>query len=116
MAEQSKFVSSLITTLTPLGPVTAKRMFGGYGIFMEGAMFALVSRDEALFLKADDVNRDAFLAKGSSTHGKMPYYSTPVDPDLGFGVLKPWVEGAIAAANRTGKAKSKKSGKKPGLQ
>jgi len=56
----------------PLGDVRAKSMFGGYGLFLDGLMFGLVTRDDALFLKADDTNRPAFEGRGLKSFGKMP--------------------------------------------
>jgi hypothetical protein len=77
MAEQSAFVSEVMETLTPLGDFRLKRMFGGYGLFMDGGMFALMTRRDELFLMADEVNRDAFIAEDSGTRGRMPYYAAP---------------------------------------
>ncbi|NIR58502.1 MAG: TfoX/Sxy family protein, partial [Gammaproteobacteria bacterium] len=45
----SEFVSHLLDMLEPLGPVSARRMFGGYGIYLDRLMFALVA-DDSLFL------------------------------------------------------------------
>jgi DNA transformation protein len=45
------------------GRVSARRMFGGHGIFHEGRMFGLVS-GERLYLKTDEENRAQFEAKG----------------------------------------------------
>ena len=36
---------------------TAKRMFGGTGIYAEGAMFA-IAHDERIYLKVDDASRN----------------------------------------------------------
>jgi hypothetical protein len=52
-------------------------MFGGHGLFLDDAMFALIPCKEALFLKADEVNRPAYLERGRHSHGKMPYYAVP---------------------------------------
>jgi DNA transformation protein len=100
MAEQSAFVTNIMETLTPLGDARLKRMFGGYGIFLDGAMFALVSRHDELFLKADDVNRGAFLERGSGSHGKMPYFAAPAEALDGWSALEPWARGAVAASKR----------------
>lgn len=59
----SEFVTYLCDRLRPLGPVEPRRMFGGYGFFLEGRMFALVADDE-LYLKADGENRAIFEARG----------------------------------------------------
>jgi DNA transformation protein len=45
------------------GRVSARRMFGGHGIFHEGRMFGLVS-GERLYLKTDEESRAKFEAKG----------------------------------------------------
>ena len=51
MATQNEFVNYLLDELQSLGLVTRKQMFGGYGLFMNGLMFALVT-DETLYLKS----------------------------------------------------------------
>ncbi len=103
MAEPSEFVTSVLTIMTPLGDVQPKRMFGGWGLFLEGNMFALINRAEELFLKADDENKDAFIAAGSGTHGKMPYYAAPAGALDSWKNLQGWAEGAVAAALRAKK-------------
>jgi len=49
--------------LAPLGPIAIKRMFGGYGLFLDGLMFGLVSGDR-LYFKTSETDRDAFKAEG----------------------------------------------------
>lgn len=51
MATQNEFVSYLLEELQPLGLAASKQMFGGYGLFMNDLMFALVT-DETLYLKS----------------------------------------------------------------
>ena len=103
MAKSSPFVDRVLERMAPLGPARAKPMFGGFGIFMDDTMFGLVTREEALHLRADDENRPAFEARGGTGHGKMPYYSIPdglldeTDEFVG------WAEGALAAAKRNAK-------------
>ena len=48
----SQFVESLHEVFERMGRIEARRMFGGYGIYHDGRMFALVVRD-TLYLKAD---------------------------------------------------------------
>ncbi len=103
MGGHSQFVSSILDLCAPLGAVTAKRMFGGYGLFLEGKMFALVSRDEELFLKADEVNKAAFVERGSTSFGRMPYYSAPEEALDGWDGMAPWAEGAVEASRRAKK-------------
>ena len=48
----SEYVEYLKEVFSEFGSVEPRRMFGGYGIFHKGLMFALVA-DNALYLKAD---------------------------------------------------------------
>jgi DNA transformation protein and related proteins len=59
----SEFIGFLQELLEKWGQVTARRMFGGYGLYHEGLMFAIVM-DNRLYLKADDLNRPDFEALG----------------------------------------------------
>ena len=103
MAEPRAFVTSVLTIMTPPGDVQPKRMFGGWGLFLEGNMIALINKGEELFLKADDENKDAFIAEGSGTHGKMPYYAAPAGSLNSWENMQGWTEGAIAASLRAKK-------------
>lgn len=57
-----EFADYLVELLAPLGAVTAKRMFGGFGLYLDGLMFALIA-DDVLYVKADAANRAAFEAR-----------------------------------------------------
>lgn len=45
--------------------VTSKRMFGGYGLYLEGAIFAIITSDTDLYFKVDDSNRAQYEAINS---------------------------------------------------
>jgi DNA transformation protein and related proteins len=47
-----------------LGSVTARRMFGGAGVYAQGRMFALIA-DEVIYLKADEALKRALREAGS---------------------------------------------------
>jgi DNA transformation protein len=90
-----------------LGHVTARRMFGGAGLYLGGVMFALVD-DDRVFLKTDDAMREAMIAEGSVawiyTSARQPwpqetsYWSLPEaavdDPEEACA----WARRAIAVA------------------
>jgi len=65
----SEFVEYLHEVFEFFGPITARSMFGGYGIYHEGLMFGLVSND-TLYLKADAENASHFKKEGL---GKFEY-------------------------------------------
>lgn len=87
MPGDSEFVSHLLDLLSPLGGVTAKRMFGGHGLFREGLMFGLVA-DGGFFLKTDAENRPDFEAKDllpfryESKDGKVTVMSYHLCPEM----------------------------------
>lgn len=58
----SDFIPFVQELLEELGPVSARRMFGGHGLYHEGLMFAIVM-NQRLYLKADDQNRPEFEAR-----------------------------------------------------
>ena len=65
MRDPGNLAAYLLELLAPLGPVSARRMFGGVGLFHGGMMFGLIARDE-LFLKVSDANRPAYEAAGEA--------------------------------------------------
>ena len=58
-AQQLNFLKE---QMAGFGPVEARRMFGGAGLFRDGLMFALVAED-ILYLKADAESAAAFEAE-----------------------------------------------------
>lgn len=65
----NEFVEYLHEAFALFGPIDARRMFGGYGIYHQGLMFALVA-DDTLYLKADAGNAHHFEQQGL---GKFEY-------------------------------------------
>jgi len=106
-AQDSEFVSYVVESLRALGGVSARRMFGGHGIYKDGLMFALVA-DEQLYLKVDDGNRSAYAAAALPpfsyrAKGKLIQLSYHEAPSEGFDdpeVLCAWARDAYAAALR----------------
>ncbi len=63
MSAADSFVERIVASLLPLGPVHARRMFGGWGMFHEGTMFAIVASGR-LYLKVDGETEARFTAAG----------------------------------------------------
>ncbi|MEY4732350.1 MAG: hypothetical protein RLZZ464_416 [Pseudomonadota bacterium] len=59
----SDFITFVQELLYAWGSVSARRMFGGHGLYHEGLMFAIVM-DSRLYLKVDALNRPDFEALG----------------------------------------------------
>ena len=119
----SDFVDHVLDLLTPWGGVSARKMFGGYGLYKQGAMFALAAED-VLYFKVDDRNRPLFQQLGMTPftydgQGKpveMPYWETPPDAlDDGAALIdfaRGALDAALAAKKEKPAPKSKKTAKK----
>lgn len=85
MAVSDDFLNFVLDQLSAWGGVTSRRMFGGAGLYRDGAMFGLIA-DDVAYLKVDDSNREQFLRAGSKPFkpyadkkAVMPYYEIPPD-------------------------------------
>ncbi len=108
MARTSEFVNHLLDLLAPLGGVTARGMFGGWGLHRDGRMFALVAFD-TLYVKVDDASRPEFAALGlepfryktkGGTNTIMSYHTVPADALDSAELLCEWAQKGIEAAAR----------------
>jgi len=109
-----EFIEYLLEQMQDVGPVSARAMFGGHGIYHDGIMFALVA-DDVLFLKTDEVNRSEFEARQlppflyqrKDKIIRMSYNEAPGevldDPDE----MTYWARSAIEASRRADRKKSK---------
>lgn len=61
MASDQKFVDFVTDQIKRAGEITAKKMFGEYGIYSDGKMFALIC-DNKLFIKPTKSGRE-FIGK-----------------------------------------------------
>jgi DNA transformation protein len=110
MSSDPEFVTFALDLLSPLGPVRARAMFGGYGLYARGVMFALLDADE-LFLKTDDACRARFVDAGCRrwTYGRMQstsYFRPPDDAHEDPEAMLPWARLALDAALRAAAAKA----------
>src|SRR3972149_7858752 len=81
----SGFTELAVELFEGMGPVRARRMFGGAGLYLNDVMFALID-DETIYLKTDDALADALKAEGAAPwiYAKNPsakhtYYRLPLD-------------------------------------
>jgi len=93
------FAKAIVPRLESLGKVTMKGMFGGFGIFQDGKMFALVTSNAELFFKVDDSNRAQFTKAKSPQHGRMPYFRVPASVLKNNKKLVEWANTSVAVAH-----------------
>lgn len=109
----SPLVAHVTELFAPVGVVRARRMFGGWGLYIDDLFVALISA-ERLYLKADAPTQDQFVRAGcvpftysSRDRGavSLGYWSAPDDAmDSPQGML-PWARLALASAVRAQSAK-----------
>ena len=112
MPKHSELVAHLLDLLAPLGEVSARSMFGGWGFYHDGRMFALMA-DDIFYVKVDDTSRAEFISQKlvpfsyESKNGRrevMSYYTVPTDAMDSSALLCEWAEkGVVAAARAAGK-------------
>ncbi|QOL19903.1 TfoX/Sxy family protein [Candidatus Bodocaedibacter vickermanii] len=98
-------INNVINALSPFGDITARRMFGGYGIYKNGIIIALMDEDEVYFKSIpateplyQSFDSYPFVYEGQRRPVKMSYWHVPQtifnDPIL----LEKWVETAYHSA------------------
>ncbi len=60
-----------------LGHVTTRKMFGGICLYLDGTVFALMSSEGQLYLKAKGDRMTDLATAGSTQFHNMPYWSLP---------------------------------------
>ena len=113
--EDKEFVSYVVDQMQSVGPVHAKSMFGGHGIYLERLMFGLVA-DGVLYLKTDEETENEFKDKGLkaftySNKGKeykMSYYQAPEEALEDSDEMNTWANKAYGVALKAGSKKRKK--------
>jgi DNA transformation protein len=63
MANSPDFVAHVLELMRGAGSATARAMFGGHGIYLDGMIVGIVVAD-VLYLKTDDETRPAFVEQG----------------------------------------------------
>ena len=115
MSRRDEFVDHVRDLLRALGPVAPRRMFGGWGLYLDGVIFALIEGDR-LYLKTDRETAARFAAIGAEpftyeAKGRtisLSYREAPdtslEDPDD----LLPWAHLGLEAARRAQATKARK--------
>lgn len=113
MPRTNDFCDYVVDLLSPLGQASYRFMFGGYGVYLDGLMIAIVA-DDRLLLRADEVNRGDYEARGIPAFrpypdklSTMPYYEVPADVFESEDFLA-WAGRSREAALRAQAAKAEK--------
>lgn len=104
----TEFTDYLQEVFEDFGPINAKRMFGGYGVYYKGVMFALVE-DDILYLKADDSNAEDFKERDLNQFEykragkiiKLSYYQAPEELLEDRDMAREWAQKSYKIALKT---------------
>jgi DNA transformation protein len=102
---RDEFVRHVLGRLAPVGPVEAKPMFGGFGLYLGQTFFAIV-HDDALYLRAEGEDEEPYRAAGMSAFQPqrdkkpMAYWEVPLEVLEEAELLAAWTERALATARR----------------
>lgn len=102
-----EFLVFIMDSLSTLGGISSRAMFGGHGIYKDGVIFALIA-DNELYFKTDDRNKSDFAARSSHpfTYKKkdknvsLSYWEVPVDILEDRETLIEWAKKAYLVARK----------------
>ncbi len=114
MAVSQSYRIYVLEQLQVVGPIAAKPMFGGIGLYHERTFFGLID-DDTVYLKVDESTRTEFERAGSRPfrpYGEdsysMQYYELPADVLEDRSKLEEWARKALAVARSSTPAKRKR--------
>lgn len=110
-AKNRQFADYCCDLRSTQGPCIAKRMFGGWGISVDGITFAIIADlggGDKLWLKADDDVRsrfemagcERFIYVGTSKTASMGYYTAPEDAMDSQDAMSTWARLSLECALR----------------
>jgi DNA transformation protein and related proteins len=113
MSVSDTYIAFVLEQLGTSGPIKAKTMFGGVGLYRGGIFFGLID-DDVLYFKVDESTQREFQQAGSqpfrpfgSESYSMRYYEVPADVLEDGAMLAQWAEKAVAVARKSATAKAK---------
>ena len=121
MPVSSDYLAYVLEQLAGLAGLSARRMFGGVGLYCEELFFALLDND-TLYLRVNDDNRADYTARGMSAFRpyadrpelSMSYYEAPADVLEDPAQLVSWARRSVAVAMAAGKLAGKPAASRPG--
>jgi len=113
MPRSREFVEFVLEQLALFGRAQARAMFGGFGIYRDQRIFAIIVNDQ-LYFRTDTATRGEYEARGLEPftyvlRGKpvtMPYFEAPAEVFEEPEAMQRWAQRAYDAAGRTRKVRA----------
>ena len=113
MPKTDRFVEFVREQFAPLGGITARPMMGGWCLYCDGVIFALIVAGE-LYLKTDPESVSRYEARGlrpfrpfPDQPGVMRYYAAPPEIFEDPEAMREWAGGAVEAGRRSPRKKKR---------
>lgn len=106
--KDESFKDFILDQLVDIPNVTERKMFGGFGLYVEGIFFAIIS-ENVLYLKTDNESKQKFIDVGmdcfrpSKEQVLKNYFEVPADVFEDREVLSQWALEAIHTASSSKK-------------
>ena len=102
MSVSNEFIEYVLDQFRDWGGVSARKMFGGAGLYRDGKMFGLIA-DDVVYLKVDETNREQYEAAGCVPFKPwddkpmvMSFWELPADVFETPGELIEWAQESLA--------------------
>lgn len=114
MVKQPQFVEHVLEQMRDLGAVRARPFFGGWGIYWNDLIIALIA-DDVLYFKADDgnsadfeaLNLEPFTYETKGKRSTMSYFRAPDEVFDDEEAMATWAQRARQASERMANKKVK---------
>lgn len=115
MSRHSEFVEFVIEQMAVMGSARARKMFGGYGVYLDDLMFAIIV-DDRLYFKVDATTKADFETRNLqpftyTARGKtvtMQYCEAPPEVLEEPAAMAEWARKAFGVAMRANRSKTKR--------
>jgi DNA transformation protein len=96
--------------LSHIDNITSRKMFGGYGLYHNGRIFAIITSDTGIYFKVDATNQSQYEAYGSEPFvytghktkkpTQMPYWLVPEEVLEDRELIEEWVLQSAALSKK----------------
>ncbi len=114
MANSRDFVDHVLEMMRPAGIASARAMFGGHGVYVDGVIVGIVV-DDVVYLKTDDMTRVAFVERAlppfayrghDGAMRETSYFRAPDEVLESPASMREWLRAALAASLRAKAARA----------
>ena len=111
---KDEYMNYIVDMLQSVGPVYSKKMFGGFGLYMDDIMFGIINKNSVYF-KVDKTTEGLFIEEGclpftfkrNGKEFKMSYYEVPATALDSMDTMHKWGQLAYDSAIKNALANRK---------